>query len=114
MTKGANLWKKHILSKKLLRFLTSKFLDEGYDIVGLNQSREMLNVAKGKIAIGDLMFENEYEKEKLLGNLTKGQIEEIEDEYYSNIDVLKDEFRKYGKTLGVTRIDELVLIAEIS
>jgi putative AdoMet-dependent methyltransferase len=74
----------------------------------------MLNVAKGKIVIGDLMFENEHEKEKLLQNLTKEQIEEIEDEYYSNIDVLKDEFRKYEKTLSVTRIDELVFIVEIS
>lgn len=147
--------------------LAGRFLDRDYNIIGIDQSREMLNVAKekypkiklrlgdflnipyennefdvivstyafhhlndeekgisikemlrvlknnGKIVIGDLMFESEIEKQNVIKTFTKDQIEEIEDEYYSNIDFLKVEFKKYNKELKVTKIDELVYIVAV-
>lgn len=146
--------------------LAKRFLDNNYNVIGIDQSREMLNVAKekfpnlrlrlgdflkipfennkfdvivstyafhhlndqektiaieemfrvlkldGSIVIGDLMFESRKEKENMLKALSEEQIEEIEDEYYSNIDFLKEEFKKYNKELKVTRIDELVFIVD--
>ena len=148
--------------------LSRRFLEHQYDIIGIDQSREMLNVAKekflklklrlgdflnipfengkfdvvvstyafhhlreeekgiairemirvlkdnGRIVIGDLMFENQEEKEKIISRLTEEEIEEIEDEYYSNIESLRGEFKKYNKELEVTRMDELVFIVEVN
>lgn len=144
--------------------LSKKFLEQRVNIIGIDQSREMLNIAKkklpnlklrlgeflkipfenksfdvivstyafhhlnneekivaisemirvlktkGKIIIGDLMFENQEEREKIIGNCTKEQVMEIEDEYYSDINVLKKILKKYNKGLTVTRIDELNFI----
>ncbi|HAK42254.1 MAG TPA: methyltransferase [Clostridium sp.] len=148
--------------------LASKFLGKGYNIVGIDQSREMLCVAKekypklkvrigeflkipygdryfdiivstyafhhlneeekfiaieemirvlksnGKIILGDLMFENKAEKANILKSLSKEQVEEIEDEYYSNIDFLKKEFERYNKNLGYEKIDMLNYIIQVS
>lgn len=148
--------------------LSKRFLEHQYDIIGIDQSREMLNVAKekflklklrlgdflnipfengkfdvvvstyafhhlreeekgiairemirvlkdnGRIVIGDLMFENQEEKDKIISRLTEEEIEEIEDEYYSNIESLRGEFKKYNKELEVTRMDELVFIVEVN
>ncbi|WP_346930943.1 methyltransferase domain-containing protein [Clostridium sp.] len=148
--------------------LASKFLDKGYDIVGMDQSREMLCVAKekypklkvrigeflkipygdryfdiivstyafhhlneeekfiaieemirvlksdGKIILGDLMFENKAEKANILKSLSKEQVEEIEDEYYSNIDFLKKEFERYNKNLSYEKIDMLNYIIQVN
>lgn len=148
--------------------LASRFLQNQYDIIGIDQSREMLNVAKeklpklklrlgdflnipfengkfdvivstyafhhlnekgkkiaireilrvlkddGRVVIGDLMFQNQEEKEKIMTGLTNEEIEEIEDEYYSNIESLRDEFKKYNKELQVTKMDELVFIVEVN
>lgn len=147
--------------------LANRFFKAGHNIVGIDQSREMLNVAKeknpklkvrlgeflkipydnktfdiivstyafhhldnkekiiaiselirvlkdnGKIVIGDLMFENEEAKDGLFANLTKDQICEIEDEYYSNIDFLQEEFKKYNKTLKYTQVDYINFIIEV-
>lgn len=146
--------------------LSKLFLDKNYNIIGIDQSREMLNIAKqkfpklklrlgeflkipfenntfdsivstyafhhlddeekiiaiqemlrvlksdGKIVIGDLMFENELSKSNILKTLSKQQINEIEDEYYSNIEFLKSEFKKYNKSIGYTKIDEFNYIVE--
>ncbi|WP_061995207.1 MerR family transcriptional regulator [Clostridium sp. ATCC 25772] len=147
--------------------LSSKFLKNNCDIVGIDQSREMLRIAKkkypklkvrlgeflkipysdksfdiivstyafhhlnenekviaieemirvlkndGKIIIGDLMFKDVDDKRFIFKSLTKGQIEEVEDEYYSNIDFLKMEFRRFDKNLSYERIDTFNYIVKI-
>lgn len=148
--------------------LSKKFLESGYtNIIGLDQSREMLNVAKnklpelklrlgeflkipfdnnsfdmvvstyafhhlndeekveavkeilrvlkenGKIVIGDLMFKSEEDKEEIYKNLSREQIEMIEDEYFSDIEFLKKEFSKYNKKVYDYKVDTLVFIVEI-
>ncbi|MGF7059017.1 MerR family transcriptional regulator [Brassicibacter mesophilus] len=147
--------------------LSGKYLSKGYNIIGIDQSREMLNVAKqkfpnlkvrlgeflkipfdnkefniivstyafhhlndaekslaikemirvlkdnGKIVIGDLMFENYSQKEKLMGEFTDEQNREIEDEYYSDIEKLEKEFNKYEKRLIKYRIDNLNYVISI-
>ena len=148
--------------------LAGRFLNKGYNIIGIDQSRDMLNVAKekfpnlklrlgeflkipfdnktfdvivstysfhhlnieekiiaiaemlrvlkdgGRIIIGDLMFENEEERHRVYDELTQEQIEEVEDEYYSNIDLLREEFDKHSKRLATYRIDLLNYIIEVN
>ena len=147
--------------------LAGLFLNEGYNIIAIDQSRAMLNVAKekypklkvrlgdflkipysdksfdvivstyafhhlnnnekiiaikemvrvikdnGKIVIGDLMFESNIDKENLFKKLTDKQIEEINDEYYSYIDILKREFKEFNKELKYARIDNFIYVVEI-
>jgi len=148
--------------------LSKRFLEAGYNnIIGLDQSREMLNTAKakfpkfklrlgeflkipfdnnvfdiivstyafhhlneeekaiaiqemlrvlkekGKIVIGDLMFKSEEDRKNIYKNLSKEQIAEIEDEYYSNIELLKKEFNKYNKIVNDYRIDTLVFVVDV-
>lgn len=147
--------------------LASKFLDNDYNIIGIDQSREMLAVAKekypklkvrigeflkipyenntfdvivstyafhhlneqekiiaieemirvlkddGVIVIGDLMFESKEKKLDILENLSKEQIEEIEDEYYSYIDSLKSEFEKHNKNMDYKKIDRYNYIIKV-
>lgn len=147
--------------------LASKFLNDNFNIIGIDQSREMLVVAKekypklkvrlgeflkipyenkvfdtivstyafhhlkeeekkiaieemirvlkddGKIIIGDLMFENKLEERNILKTLSKEQIFEIKDEYYSYIDWIKDEVIKYNKTLEYIKIDRFNYIIKI-
>lgn len=148
--------------------LASKFLNDNYDIIGIDQSREMLAVAKekypklkvrlgeflkipyenkvfdiivstyafhhlkeeekriairemmrvlkddGKIIIGDLMFESKKAEEEILKTLSKEQIFEIQDEYYSYIDFIKSETQKYNKNLEYVKIDKFNYIIKIS
>lgn len=147
--------------------LASKFLDNNYNIIGIDQSREMLAVAKqkypdlkvrlgeflkipyensafdvivstyafhhlnesekiiameemirvlkddGVIVIGDLMFESKKDKLDLLKTLSKDQIEEIEDEYYTYIDSLKYEIQKYNKNIYYKKIDRYNYVIKI-
>lgn len=141
--------------------LASKFLNNNCEIIGIDQSREMLLIAKQKypelkvrlgeflkipydnnyfdiiistyafhhlnesekviaieeiirvlkddgiIVIGDLMFKSKADEKNILKELSKEQVEEIEDEYYSYIDFLENEFKKYNKKLEYRKIDEL-------
>lgn len=147
--------------------LAGRFLEENYNIIGIDQSREMLNVAKqkypklkvrlgeflkipfndkyfdvivstyafhhlnneeksvaikemirvlkdgGKIVVGDLMFKDETDKQKVMKKLSTKQIEEINQEYYSNVDFLTNEFRKLNTKLEYTKIDDINYIIEI-
>ena len=60
------------------------------------------------------MFQNEKDKQKIMKSLSVGQSDEIEDEYYSNIELLKNKFEKYGKTVNVFQIDELNFVVEVA
>lgn len=147
--------------------LASKFLDKNCEIIGIDQSREMLSVAKekyprlkvrlgeflkipyenksfdliistyafhhlnerekaaaieemlrvlkdeGTIIIGDLMFESKIAEEEILKQLSQSQIEEIKDEYYSYIDILREEFKKQNKSLEYSKIDRFNYIIKI-
>lgn len=147
--------------------LASKFLNNNCEIIGIDQSREMLLVAKQKypelkvrlgeflkipydnnyfdiiistyafhhlnesekviaieemirvlkddgiIVIGDLMFKSKADEKYILKELSKEQVEEIEDEYYSYIDFLENEFKKYNKKLEYRKIDELNYIIKV-
>lgn len=53
------------------------------------------------------MFENKEAQKDILSDLSQAQIEEIIDEYYSYVDLLKLEFLKYNKKIEYIRIDEL-------
>lgn len=148
--------------------LAGRFLKEDYNIIGIDQSREMLNVAKqkypklkvrlgeflkipfndksfdvmvstyafhhlnneekvvaikemlrvlkddGRIVIGDLMFKDDNDKKEIMKKLSVKQIEEINDEYYSNIDFLINEFQKLNRKLKYIKIDDINYIIEIS
>lgn len=147
--------------------LASKFLKNNYNIIGIDQSREMLSVAKekypslkvrlgeflkipydnnsfdiiistyafhhlneeekciaieeiirvlkddGVIIIGDLMFESKEEEQEMLKNLSQKQIYAIKDEYYSYIDSLEKEFKRYDKNLEYKHIDKFNYIIKV-
>ncbi|WP_105615329.1 MerR family transcriptional regulator [Vallitalea okinawensis] len=148
--------------------LSEKFLSNNYDIVGIDQSREMLNVAKkkfpklpvrlgeflkipfdnnqfdiivttyafhhlndseksiaieemlrvlkdkGVIVIGDMMFENEGQKQEMLSQLSVQQRAEIEDEYYTNIELLRQVIEEHGMKLRYEPIDYINYLVKIS
>jgi len=75
----------------------------------------MIRVLKenGVIIIGDLMFESKEAEEQIFKTLSQKQIDEIKDEYYSYIDLLRMEFNKYNKKLEHHRVDQLNHIIKI-
>ncbi|KGM94434.1 methyltransferase domain-containing protein [Clostridium botulinum] len=147
--------------------LSSKFLDNNFDIIGIDQSRKMLSVAKQKypklkvrlgeflkipydnkyfdvivstyafhhlnqeekviaieemlrvlkdngiIVIGDLMFKSKDDEKDILHELSKKQVEEVKDEYYSYIDFLQNEFKKYNKKLEYKKIDKFNYVIQV-
>lgn len=147
--------------------LAKRFLSSGYDLIGIDQSREMLNVAKkklphlrlrlgeflkipygnntfdlivstyafhhlrdeekriainemvrvlrknGRIVLGDLMFENDIKKEEIYSTLAHEELAEIEDEYYSNIHMLRETFSRYDMHLRFIKIDTLNYIVVV-
>ena len=75
----------------------------------------MLRVLKdnGMIVMGDLMFESSEERANIEDTLSKEQVEEVEDEYFSNIEYLEEVLKERGKNLKKTRIDMVNWIIEI-
>ncbi|KEH94009.1 MerR family transcriptional regulator [Clostridium botulinum] len=150
-----------------IKDIKSKFLNNNFDIIGIDQSREMLSVAKQKypklkvrlgeflkipydnkyfdviistyafqhlnelekviaieemirvlkdngiIVIGDLMFKSKDDEKNILNELSKKQVDEIKDEYYSHIDILENELKKYNKKLYYKRIDKFNYIIKV-
>lgn len=76
---------------------------------------EMIRVLKahGIIAIGDMMFESESEKRRLMATMTQEQIDEVNDEYYSIIDHLAEYVTAKGMTLTKTQIDAICWVVKI-
>lgn len=75
----------------------------------------MLRVLKdnGMIVIGDLMFKSRDDEKNIFSELSKKQVEEIKDEYYSYIDFLENELKKYNKKLEYRRIDKFNYIIQV-
>lgn len=76
---------------------------------------EMLRVLKpeGFIVIGDMMFESDAAKEKLMSAMTQHQIDEVNDEYYSNIEHLAGFASGRGLTLTQVQVDAICWIVKI-
>ncbi len=87
-------------------------LNESEKVIAIE---EMIRVLKddGIIVIGDLMFKSKDDEKGIFNELSKEQVEEIEDEYYSHIDFLENEFKKYNKNLEYRKIDELNYIIKV-
>lgn len=117
------------LKVRLGEFLKIPYDNKQFDVIistyafhHLNESEkiisieEMLRVLKdnGMIVIGDLMFRNEEDEKNILDELSNEQIEEINDEYYSYIDFLQNEFKKYNKILKYKRIDKFNYIIKVN
>lgn len=76
---------------------------------------EMIRVLKphGSIVIGDMMFESETEKERLMADMTPAQIDEVNDEYYGIISHLAAFVSKRGMRLVKQQFDALCWMVKI-
>lgn len=147
--------------------LAGKFLQNKYQIIGIDQSRQMLAVAKekypklrvrlgeflkipyenqmfdaivstyafhhlneeekrvgiaemmrvlkkdGKIVLGDLMFQNKDEEQKIRSTLSSEQTRELDGEYYSYLNLLVKEVEQYEKRVLYKRIDRFNYVVVI-
>lgn len=147
--------------------LEGKFLQNKYHIIGIDQSRQMLAVAKekypklhvrlgeflkipyenqtfdvivstyafhhlneeekrvaiaemmrvlkkdGRIILGDLMFQNKAEEQKIRSTLSPEQIKELNGEYYSYLHLLIKEVEQYEKRVVYKRIDRFNYVVAI-
>ncbi|MCT4584452.1 MAG: MerR family transcriptional regulator [Peptostreptococcaceae bacterium] len=116
------------LKVRLGEFLKIPFDDSKFDLIistyafhHLNDEqklmaiKEMLRVLKheGLIIIGDLMYENEDIKSKLLDSFDEDELREFNCEFYSDISKLEKEFIKYNKTIETIKIDRLNFVLVI-
>lgn len=76
---------------------------------------EMIRVLKphGSIVIGDMMFESETEKQRLMADMTPAQIEEVNDEFYGIISHLAAFVSKRGMRLVKKQIDAICWMIKI-
>ena len=116
--------------------LANRFYQLGYDIIGVDQSRAMLEAAKSKnknlkVRLGEFMklpfesksfkgivstyaFHHLQEARKVIyKELTDEQKLEIEDEYYTDISKLEQLVARYGKVVDKIQIDQLCWIVVI-
>ncbi|BES64765.1 hypothetical protein SANA_12040 [Gottschalkiaceae bacterium SANA] len=76
---------------------------------------EMIRVLKphGSIVIGDMMFESNAEKKRLMATMTQEQINEVNDEFYSVIVHLSEFTTAKGLTLTKLQIDDICWVVKI-
>ena len=76
---------------------------------------EMMRVLKkdGRIILGDLMFQNKAEEQKIRSTLSPEQIKELNGEYYSYLHLLIKEVEQYEKRVVYKRIDRFNYVVAI-
>lgn len=73
---------------------------------------EMNRVLKsaGVIVIADLMFENQKARERFTASCSKSEREDLEDEYFCNVDEIAEVFEILGYHCEAEQVDELIWI----
>jgi len=76
---------------------------------------EMKRVLKegGRLIIGDLMFLDQGAKDNFCKGLEPEGLEEVDDEYYSHIDLLETYVKSMGMTLTYEPVDDLIYLVTI-
>ncbi len=71
---------------------------------------EMNRVLKknGRIVIADLMFANDNSRDKFTETCTEQEREELNDEYFSNVDKVEEILRSFGFSCKSEQIDKLI------
>jgi len=110
------------LKVRLGDFMNLPFSDQSFDRIATTYAfhhledhekeialKEMSRVIKsnGKIVIGDMMFESTNERQRLMSLMTEEEVEEVNDEYYSNIEHLKEAGERIGLSLKYYPIDKI-------
>lgn len=62
----------------------------------------------GRIIITDLMFENQKDRNHFAKNCTHWEREDLEDEYFANVNELQNMFLALGYQFHYERLDELI------
>lgn len=73
---------------------------------------EMNRVLKsaGVIVIADLMFENQKARERFAVSCSEREREDLEDEYFGNVDEVTAVFKTFGYQCEAEQVDELIWI----